>query len=66
MVDEIYMRILRMRALDRWENEGGQIIHDRITATEDNGATSMANDLFGLDHQDARQSVQGWNYEHSR
>ena len=29
MEDEMYRQILRMKALDRWENEGGRVINDK-------------------------------------
>ena len=58
MVEEIYMRILRMRALDRWENEGGQIINDQFTANGEGETKREADHLFGLEHQDVRQSAQ--------
>jgi hypothetical protein len=58
MVEEIYMRILRMRALDRWENEGGQLINDQITAKGEADTKKEADSLFGLDHRDIRQSAQ--------
>jgi hypothetical protein len=58
MVEEIYMRILRMRALDRWENEGGQITDDQFTTKREGETKREGDNLFGLDHQDVRQTAQ--------
>lgn len=66
MEDEIYRQILRMKALERWENEGGRVINDQMPSTG-NGETKIeADNLFGADRRNDWQSAQQGNYEHRR
>lgn len=47
MEDETYRRILRMKALERWENEGGRIIDDVELANRDSSTRVESNTFFG-------------------
>ncbi len=40
MEDETYRRILKMKALERWENEGGRITND-VTSVNSNRPTDV-------------------------
>jgi hypothetical protein len=43
MEDETYRRILRMKALERWENEGGRITDDVELANRDSSTRVESN-----------------------
>lgn len=67
MEDEIYRQILRMTALERWENEGGRVSNDQRPSSTGNRETKIeADNLFGVDHRNDWQSAQQGNYEHRR
>ncbi len=46
MEDETYRRILRMKALERWENEGGRITDDVTTANMDRSTDVESSTCF--------------------
>ena len=49
MKDRMYRQVLRMRALDRWENEGGTIDADVTSAPEQRSIeqNENGNDVLG-------------------
>ena len=56
MEDETYRRILKMKALERWENEGGRITDDVELANRDSSTRVESNtfcgaSLHGAGHQ---------------
>lgn len=67
MEDEIYRQILRMKALERWENEGGLIVDDRLSEKVIGETRTESKDIsFGACHRDVRQFTQQGDYEHWR
>jgi len=66
MEDETYKRILRIKALERWENEGGLIVDDPLSEKVIGERRTESKDIsFGASHRDVRQFTQG-DYEHRR
>jgi hypothetical protein len=49
MNDELYRRILRMKALERWENEGGRLSDDQDSEASYPLNTVERNSLRGSD-----------------
>ena len=65
MEDETYRRILRIKALERWENEGGLVVDDRLSEkVSDETRTEPKDNFFDASHQDVRQFTQQGDYEH--
>ena len=65
MEDETYRRILRIKALERWENEGGLVVDDRLSEKVSD-ETRPKDNFFDASHQDVRQFTQQGDYEHWR
>lgn len=51
MEDEIYRRILRMKALERWENEGGRISDDETPDNKDGATEAKTSTFIGAIHR---------------
>ena len=67
MEDETYRRILRIKALERWENEGGLVVNDEMPGVVIGETRTEPNEQFlDVDHRDIRQLIQQGNYEHWR
>lgn len=52
MEDEIYRRILRMKALERWENEGGRVSNDETPDRRDGAIEATTSAFIGAIHRD--------------